>query len=391
MIELCADIGHKSLNHAGEQLCGDHVDIATQEPDSQVVVLADGLGSGVKACILSTLTSRIISTMFAAGLTLEDCVSTIAQTLPVCSVRGIAYSTFSILHLLHNRKAELIQFDNPKIIMLRDGTPFDYGSRERNIDGKRILYSEIFLQEGDLFALISDGCTHAGVGTSYNFGWEWSEIASFLTSLAEEGHPPKVIASLLTEECNRLYNGAPGDDVTACVVRIRKRVPMNMMFGPPEHRDDCDRMMRLFFSKEGKRIVSGGTTASIAAKFLNEPLKVGLDFSGDPEIPPVATLKGVDLVTEGVITVNRVLRNAQDYLTDNLHYPEWSVQNDGASRMSRMLFEEATDVSFYVGKAVNPAHQNPGLPISFTIKMNLVKELSEALTQMGKRVKVSYF
>ena len=391
MSELCADIGFKSLNHAGEQLCGDHVDIARQEPDSQVVVLADGLGSGVKACILSTLTSRIISTMVAAGLTLEDCVSTIAQTLPVCSVREIAYSTFSILHLLHNRTAELIQFDNPQIIMLRNGKLHEYEIREKVIEGKRILYSEVLLQEGDLFVLMSDGCTHAGVGTAYNFGWEWTEIASFVETLAGKGYPPKVIATMLTDECERLYRGAPGDDVTVCVVRVRERVPMNMIFGPPEHRDDCDRMMRLFFSKEGKRIVSGGTTATIAAKFLKEPLKVGLDFFGDPDIPPTASLRGVDLVTEGVITVNRVLRNAQDYLTDNVYYPEWSVRTDGASVMSRMLFEEATDVNFYVGKAVNPAHQNPDLPIHFTIKMNLVRELSEALTQMGKNVKVSYF
>lgn len=125
MNNLCADIGWKSINHEGEQLCGDHVDIVEQNEDSTVIVLADGLGSGVKASILSTLTSKIISTMMAEGLSLEECVSTIAATLPICSVRGVAYSTFTIIHLINNETAELIQYDNPHVILLRNGKNFD--------------------------------------------------------------------------------------------------------------------------------------------------------------------------------------------------------------------------------------------------------------------------
>ena len=120
MNNLCADIGYKSVNHFGEQLCGDHVDVVEQGEGSSVIVLADGLGSGVKASILSTLTSKIISTMMAEGLALEECVSTIAATLPICSVRGVAYSTFTIIHLIDNETAELIQYDNPQIIFFRD-------------------------------------------------------------------------------------------------------------------------------------------------------------------------------------------------------------------------------------------------------------------------------
>ena len=120
MNDLCVDIGYKSVNHYGEQLCGDHVDIVEQGEDSSVIVLADGLGSGVKASILSTLTSKIISTMMAEGLSLEECVSTIAATLPVCSVRGVAYSTFTIIHIINNHSAELIQYDNPHIILIRN-------------------------------------------------------------------------------------------------------------------------------------------------------------------------------------------------------------------------------------------------------------------------------
>ena len=390
MNDLCADIGYKSINHVGEELCGDHVDIVEENENSTVIVLADGLGSGVKASILSTLTSKIISTMVAAGLPIEECVATIAGALPVCSVRGVAYSTFTIIHLLNNEIAEIIQYDNPHVIVIRDEKNYDYPKTEMNIDGKKIFKSVINLQENDIFIAMSDGCPHAGIGMMYNFGWKREDIIDFLETLAPAGYTAKTLSTMLVDECNKLYGGKPGDDATACVVRIRKREPMNMLFGPPSNRDDANRMMSLFFSKEGKHIICGGTTSSIAAKYLGKELKATLSFE-QSDVPPIAEIEGVDLVTEGVITVNKVLEYAKDYLGDNEHYEHWSFKRDGASLISRLLFEEATDINFYVGRAINPAHQNPDLPINFSIKMNLVQELSECLKKMGKRIKVSYF
>ena len=390
MNDLCADIGYKSINHYGEQLCGDHVEIVEPNDNSTVIVLSDGLGSGVKASILSTLTSKIISTMLSEGLSLEECVETIAATLPVCSVRGVAYSTFTIIHLKNNQTAEIIQYDNPHVIIIRDGRNWDYPKREMNIGGKTIYKSNIVLQEDDIFVAMSDGCPHAGIGITYNFGWRRDQIADFIETLAPAGYKAKNLSSMLVDECDKLYGHKPGDDATACVVRIRKREPMNMLFGPPSNRDDADRMMSLFFSKEGKHIICGGTTSSIAAKFLKKPVKTSLNFVRS-DIPPIAEIEGVDLVTEGVITVNKVVEYAKDYLGENTMYEEWSLGRDGASLICRLLFEEATDINFYVGRAVNPAHQNPDLPINFHIKMNLVEELSKSLRQMGKRIKVSYF
>ena len=390
MNDLCAEIGYKSINHFGEQLCGDHVDIIEQDENSTVIVLADGLGRGVKASILSTLTSKIISTMMAEGLPLEECVSTIADTLPVCSVRGVAYSTFTIIHLINNDTAELIQYDNPMIILLRDGVNYDYPKTEMSIGGKQIYRSNIKLRENDIFIAMSDGCPHAGIGLAFNFGWKREDIISFMETLAPAGYTAKTLSTILVDECNKLYGNEPGDDATACVIRIRKREPMNLLFGPPSNRDDCDRMMSLFFSKEGKHIVCGGTTSSIAAKYLNKPLKASLTFESS-DVPPIAEIEGVDLVTEGVITINKVLEYAKDYLKDNESYEQWCYKKDGASLISRLLFEEATDINFFVGRAINPAHQNPELPITFSIKMNLVQELSECLKKMGKRIKVSYF
>ena len=390
MNDLCADIGYKSINHHGEELCGDHVDIVEPSDDSTVIVLSDGLGSGVKASILSTLTSKIISTMLAEGLSLEECVETIAATLPVCSVRGVAYSTFTILHLKNNQTAELIQYDNPHAIIIRDEKNWDYPKTEMNIGGKKIFKSLVKLQENDIFFMMSDGCPHAGIGMLYNFGWKREDIIDFVETIVPAGYTAKTLSTMLVDECDRLYDHKPGDDATACVVKIRKRVPMNMLFGPPFNRDDADRMMSLFFSKEGKHIICGGTTSSIAAKFLRKPLRATLNFE-QSDLPPIAELEGVDLVTEGVITVNRVVEYANDYLGDNKHYEHWSFKKDGASRICRLLFEEATDINFYVGRAINPAHQNPDLPINFNIKMKLVEELSSALKKMGKKIKVSYF
>lgn len=390
MNNLCADIGWKSINHEGEQLCGDHVDIVEQNEDSTVIVLADGLGSGVKASILSTLTSKIISTMMAEGLSLEECVSTIAATLPICSVRGVAYSTFTIIHLINNETAELIQYDNPHVILLRNGKNFDYPKNELSINGKQIYKSVIDLQENDIFIAMSDGCPHAGIGIAYNFGWRRDDIISFMEMIADLGYTAKTLSTMLIDECNKQYGYHPGDDATACVVRVRKREPMNLLFGPPRNRDDCARMMSLFFSKEGKHIVCGGTTSSIAAKYLGKPVKATLNFE-QSDVPPIAEIEGVDLVTEGVITINKVIEYAKDALSSNELYDQWSIKQDGASRICRLLFEEATDINFYVGRAVNPAHQNPDLPINFNIKMNLVEELSNCLKQMGKRIKVSYF
>ncbi len=390
MRDLCAEIGYKSINHVGEELCGDHVEVVEQDGTSSVIVLADGLGSGVKASILSTLTSKIISTMLSAGLPLEDCVSTIAATLPVCSVRGVAYSTFTIIRLIEDKTAEIIQYDNPKVILIKNGHVSDYAKQEMTIGGKTIYKSVMRLEENDVIVAMSDGCPHAGIGLAYNFGWKIEDIAQFMAGMSYAGYTAKTLATMLVDECNKLYGERPGDDATAVVVKIRKREPVNILFGPPSNRDDVERMMSLFFGKAGKHIVCGGTTSSLVSKYLGKPLKASLNFFA-ADVPPIAEIEGVDLVTEGVITVNKVVEYAKDYIDKNALYDTWGYSQDGASRICRLLFEEATDINFYVGRAINPAHQNPDLPINFNIKMNLVEELSKSLRTMGKRIKVSYF
>lgn len=390
MNELCTDVGVVSLNKAGEQLCGDRVETVVQGDRSVVAVLADGLGSGVKASILSTLTAKIIATMVANDLPIEECVSAIAMTLPICRVRQVAYSTFTILRVADNLEAEIIQYDNPQVILLRNGKNEEYPMTSEKIDRKIIYKAKLTLGEGDALIAVSDGAVHAGVGKTLNFGWQRKDIIEYLESTYDPECTAKTLSLKLTGACSDLYGGEPGDDTSVLVLKIRPRKPVQLLIGPPYDTEDDRKVMSLFFSKEGRHVVCGGTTAALAAEYLHQPLTAG-PFYADPAIPPTAAIKGVDLVTEGIITISRVLEYAKDYLAENKRYPEWSRKKDGASQIARMLFLEATDISFFVGKAVNPAHQNPSLPIGFSIKMRLVEELAGCLKGMGKNIKVSYF
>ena len=252
MNNLCVDLGWRSINKYGEQLCGDRVQIVEPSADSVVMVLADGLGSGVKANILSTLTSKIISTMMASNMTLENCVQTIADTLPVCDVRKVAYSTFTIIRMEHNEYAELIQYDNPLVILLRDGKNYDYEKTAMEIGGKTIYKSKIKLQENDTFITTSDGAIHAGVGMSLNFGWQRENIIEFMEMIYDKEFTAKTLATILLDECNKLYGYQPGDDTTVSVMKVRQRRQVNLMIGPPTDPADDEKMMGLFFSKEGK-------------------------------------------------------------------------------------------------------------------------------------------
>ena len=390
MNDLSVDIGYRSINHVDEQLCGDHVDIVEQGPNSRVVVLADGLGSGVKASILSTLTSKIISTMMAEGLSLEECVRTIIATLPVNKDHGVAYSTFTIIHIIENETAEVIQFENPQVIMIRDNKVFEYETIETVIDGNKVLRSVIALEEGDIFVAMSDGCPHANAERTYNMNWKVSDIADFMATISHVGYTAKTLAAILIEECNKLYDGKPLDDATACIVRVIKRQQVNLLFGPPADPDDCDRMMTLFFSKKGKKIICGGTTAKIAADYLGKPITYTTKIVSR-DVPPTSEIEGVDLVTEGIVTMDKVLKYAKEYLDRDEGYMQRGFQHDAAAEISRILFEEATDINFMVGKAINPAHRGSSNSISFNVKVNLIGELTKCLESMGKNVKVSLF
>ena len=384
---LCSEIGYMSINHYGEQLCGDHVEIVEND-DSSIIVLADGLGSGVKASILSTLTSKIISTMLAAGLDIRDAVETIAATLPICSERKSAFSTFTIIRLVDNMHADIIQYENPSVIMLRNGVHYEFPLTTMTIGEKTIYRSTVELADGDIFVAMSDGILYASEDGVLNNDWSRDKLIEFLEPLSRAELTAKLLTSIIVEETNKLYGGKPFDDATACVIKIRQRQTVNIAIGPPEDMSDNHRMMALFVAKEGKHVVCGGTTAKIAAEYLGVPVQTN-PTSPDPDIPPISVIEGVDLTTEGIITVDKILSYAIDYVKDNRSFEQWCYKKDGASLAARLLFEDATDINMFIGHAANPAHNE--MPINFNVKMQILKKLSKRLKEMGKRVKVLDF
>ncbi len=390
---VTVDVAYKSLNKFTEILCGDKVEIL-QTKDSDIMILADGMGSGVKANILATLTSKILGTMFLNGATLEECVDTIVQTLPVCQVRQVAYSTFSILQVYNNGDAYLVEFDNPGCIFIRDGKLVNIPKNIREVEGKKINEYRFQVKRGDAFVLMSDGTIHAGVGDLLNFGWLWEDIAAYAVKQYAITVSAVRLANALSQACDELYGFRPGDDTTVAVMRIIDSKPVNIMTGPARDPSDDNRMVHDFLSDpSAKTVVCGGTSATIVSRVLGRRLDVSLDYV-DPEIPPIAYMDGIDLVTEGVLTLNRVLQLLRRYVKNETITEDFFLELDkpnGASMVAKMIVEDCTDVHMYVGKAINSAYQNPGIPFDLGIRQNLVEQLKHTIEEMGKKVVVTYY
>lgn len=391
---VTVDVAYKSLNKFSEILCGDKVEILQTE-DSNIMILADGMGSGVKANILATLTSKILGTMFLNGATLEECVETIVQTLPICQVRKVAYATFSILQVFHSGEAYLVEFDNPSCIFIRNGQLVPIPRNIREVEGKKINEYRFKVQKGDALILMSDGTVHAGVGRLLNFGWVWEDIAAYAVKQYRLTISAMRLAAAICQACDELYEYRPGDDTTVACMRIINAKPVHLMTGPAQDAARDDEMVASFMSGDEttKRIVCGGTSATIVSRVLKRPLDVSMDYV-DPEIPPIAYMDGIELVTEGVLTLNRVIQLLKRYVKNETVSEEFFLELDkpnGASMVAKMLIEDCTELHLYVGKAINSAYQNPGLPFDLGIRQNLVEQLKNTVEEMGKTVTVTYY
>lgn len=392
---ITVDVTFKSMNKYTEILCGDTVECLKTE-DSDVIILTDGMGSGVKANILSTLTAKILGTMFLNGASLEECVETVVQTLPICQVRKVAYATFSILQIFNNGEVYLVEYDNPSCIFLRCGHVTRLPRNTRMVKDKEISECRFQVQKGDALVLVSDGVTHAGVGKSgaYKFGWPWEDVAEFASAQCLTTLSAVRMAGAICEECSKIYEGTPGDDTTVVVARIIDRKPVNLMTGPPLDRNDDETITREFMADEtAKHVVSGGTSATILSRELGRRLRVSLDYT-DPDIPPIAFMDGIDLVTEGVLTLRRAIELLHRYLEQcdlSQDFFEELDKKNGASMLAKLLIEDCTELHLFVGTAVNSAYQNPGLPFDLGIRQNLVRQLAETVERMGKKVTVTYY
>lgn len=390
-MNVSVETSWKSLFKHGEELCGDKVEVLKTD-DSDICILADGMGSGVKANILATLTSKILGTMFLNGAPIEDAVETIAKTLPVCREREVAYSTFSILQIFHSGEAYLVEFDNPACVFLRDQKIVDYPYTTRVIEGKEIREYRFRVQLNDCFVIMSDGVIYAGAGELLNYGWTWESMAEYSLKCAKTTLSAPRLAAMLSQACDDLYEQKPGDDTTVVVARVIDRKVISLFTGPPENKEDDRRLMKEFMGGEGKKVVCGGTSANIAARVLEKEIKTDLT-SADSDLPPIAVIEGLDLVTEGVLTLSRTLALLKQYASDDVDvdfFEELDKKNGGAM-LAKLLIEECTELKLFVGKAVNTAHQNSNLPFDLSIRMNLVEQMKDVAEKMGKQVTVKYF
>jgi len=383
------DAAIRSMNKYGEELCGDHVEYINLV-NSKIIVLSDGLGSGVKANILATLTSKIAATMLKEGATLEETVDTIVHTLPVCSERHLAYSTFTIIRVFNDGKAYVAEFDSPSVFLIKDGESTELEKIEKYINGKKIFESSFTLDKDSTLVAVSDGVIHAGVGKSLDLGWQWKNVCEFLKTYDKNAEAAQTAEAVL-EKCRGYYENEAGDDTTVIAVKLRKQETINLFTGPPKDPDKDYEIIKKILQAEGKVVVCGGTTSSIVARTLNVEMEADLSTM-TVDIPPVGIIKGIELVTEGVITIGKALEIMKSFMSQSMREKaEKEMQEKNAAAMlATLLIERCATLNLWIGQAVNPAHQGGNYPMDFQFKMNQLKELAAVVENMGKRVNIIY-
>ncbi len=386
-MRLLVESNWSSLNKYGEELCGDSVMIRTKR-DSFVAVLSDGLGSGVKASILSSLTAEIAARMFEADATVDDVVQTLVETLPECSERKLAYATFAVLIVYNGRDAHLVLFDSPPLILIREGQIVELSIEERKVKDRIIKEAHFQLMENDYMVLISDGYTHAGLGGIYRLGWGWENVSIAVKRFVHNGVDTVKLTEAISKTCMKLYSNKPGDDATVISMKVRPAVSVCLLTGPPSKKEHDEFLISRLMCSEGDKIICGGSTAQIAARVLNEKLEVEwvppwkrtVEKSNKKGSPPTAIIKGIDLVTEGILTIGlalEIMRNAK-----TIH--DLPKDHDAATRLARYLMA-ADDIHIIVGTAINP-NQVADIIRGESMRMIYIRELIKNLTEKNKIV-----
>lgn len=385
-MRLAAEVGIARLSKYQEELCGDAVSIV-KTPGETTVILSDGLGSGVKANILATLTARIASGLLRRQVSIEQVISTIADTLPVCRSRGLAYSTLVVLQVRDDGFVRAFEYDSPEILMFRDDKLVAITRKEREICGRRVMESSFHTEQDDLIVMVSDGIIHAGVGGLFALGLGKAGLLEHLTNPCTSGLTSEQLADKVIDLADACYLSCPGDDCTAVVVKVRAPQQVTVMTGPAPNSGDDERMVEtlLHSSRTAFKVVCGGTTAQIVSRVSGKSLETSIDYV-DPRVPPVATIEGVDLVTEGILTLNlcyQLLRSAIDG-------DEMPRQIDGATLLAKQLWN-AEEVSFLVGRAVNPAHANLEQLVHLAPRAHIIDKIARLLRRRGISVEITYF
>ena len=380
------DIHEMSLNKTGEELCGDQVKILHTE-EKTIIVLSDGLGSGVKASILSTLTSSIIVTLGRSDVPLDEVIKTVIGTLPIDKYRKVAYATFTIVEITRGSGSfRIVNFDNPRSFYFKAGRQLDLEVQTQQIEGHEIAICNGVLARGDFLALISDGVLYAGLGNVMDFGWGRENIGHFIEGqLIRNGRTAQAVVRGVMNETSALYNGKIGDDATFVGIYARERHSLAIFTGPPLDQEQDERYIDLFMDFKGRKVVCGGTTANMIAAHQQAPLETDIS-SMRADVPPAGSMPGVDLVTEGIFTMSKCLELMRASGGDPNRLPG---DHNGADMLARELLRADT-IRMIVGQSINEWYQNPLLPRSISIRRQLVEEIAEYLKTLKKEVRLEF-
>ena len=382
------DFAYGSLIKHGEELCGDMVEFFNDE-NQFVAVLSDGMGSGVKANILATLTAKIGLTMLKEGMRIEEVVETVSQTLPVCSQNKVAYSTFTMVKVAKNGFAYIVEFDNPTVFFMRGEEMLRLDWNERIINNKKIRECKIQLKERDRIVMVSDGVEFAGTRPTLNYSWQWKDIAKHLLKFTNENMNAKTITNNLLGVCNQLYYFEPADDTTVATIKVSHDSKAVLFSGPPINKKMDKEVVHKMMGSAGKKIVCGGTTANIVARELNVEYKSSTEII-DEDIPPIGYIEGIDLVTEGVLTLRKSCEILKKLLTTNddsfLH-----KKKDAATLLSRILYEDCIHIKMIIGRCINPENLITDNSDDLSARLYVLNEMKNVLVKLGKIVEVEYY
>ena len=374
------EVNCQQRNHDGERICGDvFLNRYIKEEDRVIAVLSDGMGHGVKANILATLTATMALNFTREHKEVDHIAELIMNTLPVCSERKISYSTFTILDIESSGRATILEYDNPSTLVLRGNQVFDPGWKKVVLNstkhaGKVLKTCSFMPEKEDRIIICSDGVSQSGMGSEqYPFGWERDNIASYAASLvsSEASISATVLAGKIVTMAHKNDSYKARDDISCATIYFRDPRKLLICTGPPyEKEKDKDLSLKVLGYK-GKVILCGGTTADIIARELNRAIVDDLIFE-DPELPPESFLEGIDLVTEGILTLQKVNEILKTYNNSV------KLGKGPADKIVRLIME-SDEIHFIIGTRINIAHQDPNLPVELEIRRTVVKRIARLL------------
>jgi hypothetical protein len=375
----------------GQLISGDvFLSEKVKEEGRIVSVLSDGLGSGVKASVLATMTATMALKFTASAMDIRRSAEVIMDTLPICSVRKISYSTFTVVDISGRGQTRIIEHGNPPFLLVRPDGERSFEKTEVRPErwhDRVITYTSFDVQREDRIIFFSDGITQAGMGEFRTpFGWGLPQVERYVREqIDRQRHiSARELSRALVARAEEVDGLTAKDDITCGVVYFRSPRQLLVMTGAPFNRSHDLDLARMAERTPGRKVICGGTTANIISRQLNRPIQIDLRQARDSRVPPSAKMEGFDLVTEGILTLGEVLR-----LLEEGFAPE-ELKSNAAVRLASMLLDSDI-VRFAVGTRINEAHQDPNIPVELDLRRNIVKRIAEALeTKHMKRVIVQY-